>query len=69
MYFWTADQHYAHKNCIKYCNRPFSSVEEMDEELINRHNSVVGDNDIVIHVEIFPLYEIQRLSILSMWID
>lgn len=54
-YFFTSDEHYGHANILKYCNRPFASVEEMDDTLINNHNSVVGDNDIVIHVGDFTL--------------
>lgn len=45
--FWTADQHYGHANIIKFCNRPFSSVDEMNTELTRRHNEVVGEQDIV----------------------
>ena len=55
MYFFTADEHYGHKNIIKFCNRSFSSTEEMDEILIERHNSVVRENDIVIHAGDFTL--------------
>ena len=55
MYFFTADEHYGHQNIIKYTNRPFTSVEEMDEEIIKRHNEVVGKTDIVIHAGDFSL--------------
>jgi calcineurin-like phosphoesterase family protein len=39
--FITADEHYGHKNIITFCNRPFSSTEEMRETLIERHNKKV----------------------------
>ena len=55
MYFFTADEHYGHVNIIRYCGRPFSSVEEMDQELIKRHNAVVGPEDTVIHAGDFTL--------------
>lgn len=45
--FWTADQHYGHANIIKFCNRPFSSVDEMNAEMTRRHNEVVSKQDIV----------------------
>ena len=37
--------HFGHENVIRYCNRPYSSAEEMDETLITNYNSVVGNND------------------------
>jgi len=49
MFFYTADEHFGHRNIIQYCDRPFSSVEEMDREIIRRHNEVVKDGDTVIH--------------------
>jgi calcineurin-like phosphoesterase family protein len=49
-YFWTADTHFNHKNILKYCNRPFSSIQEMDEEIIKRWNSKVEKSDIVFHL-------------------
>jgi calcineurin-like phosphoesterase family protein len=49
MYWFTADEHYGHANIIKYCNRPFKSVEEMDLHIMFLHNEMVGKNDVVIH--------------------
>lgn len=46
--WFTADQHFGHKNIIAYCNRPFKDVEEMDEELVRRWNEAVADEDQVI---------------------
>ncbi len=40
---------------VKNCNRPFADVSEMDAELIQRHNELVGKNDIVIHAGDFCL--------------
>ena len=55
MIFFTADQHFGHENIIEYCNRPFSSVEEMDEEMIRRWNEKVGKDDTVFHLGDFTL--------------
>ncbi len=53
--FFSADHHFGHNNIIKYCNRPFASTEEMNEELVKRWNSVVGINDIVHYLGDFSL--------------
>lgn len=44
-----------HKNIINYCNRPFSSVEEMNNTLIKNWNSVVNKHDKVIVAGDFAL--------------
>ena len=62
MYWFTADEHYGHYNIIKYCERPFKTVEEMDETLIANHNEVVQKTDIVIHVGDFTLVKKDRAS-------
>lgn len=56
MYYFTADQHYGHKRIIEYCKRPFDSVDDMDEYMINEHNKVVKPSDIVINIGDFSLY-------------
>lgn len=43
----SADHHFGHENIIKYCARPFGDVSEMDQELVSRHNEVVGQDDLV----------------------
>ena len=47
MIYFTADTHFSHTNIIKYCDRPFSSAEEMDEVLIKNWNDTVTKNDTV----------------------
>ena len=48
--FFTSDEHYGHANIIKFCNRPFVSVEAMTEKLIENHNAVVRDGDFTFHL-------------------
>jgi len=47
--FFTADEHLSHDNIRRYCNRPFTSVEEMNETIINNFNSVVPTGSITFH--------------------
>lgn len=49
MYWFTSDEHYGHSPIIKYNNRPFANVDEMDQHLIDNFNSVVSPEDITVH--------------------
>lgn len=50
MIWFTADEHFGHKNIITFCKRPFAHVDEMRDTLISNFNSVVGKNDETWHV-------------------
>lgn len=45
--WFTSDLHFFHKNILKYCGRPFSDVEGMNDGLVKNWNSVVLGEDIV----------------------
>jgi len=62
MYFFTADEHYGHYKVIEYCNRPFTSVEQMDSELITRFNAKVSASDITVHIGDFSLLRWKRVQ-------
>jgi len=49
-YWFTADMHLNHEEIIKFCNRPFKSVEEMNKRLIANWNARVKKDDIVFHL-------------------
>ena len=42
---YISDLHFGHVNVIKFDNRPFSDVEEMDREMARRWNEVVDKDD------------------------
>lgn len=48
--FYISDLHLGHANIILYDNRPFKSIDEMDEKLIENWNAVVTDEDVVYHI-------------------
>jgi len=43
--WFTSDLHLGHANIIRFCLRPYISVEEMDRALIAGWNAVVGPDD------------------------
>ena len=45
MKYYTSDLHLNHRNILLYENRPFRSVEEMNEALIENWNRCVKQND------------------------
>ena len=47
MIYYTSDLHLCHENIIRLCNRPYKTIEEMNEDLINRWNKKVKPNDVV----------------------
>lgn len=51
----TSDLHFWHANIIKFCNRPFATVEEMNEVLISNWNAVVQPEDTVYVVGDFSM--------------
>ena len=53
--FFTSDTHFYHGNIIRFCNRPFKSVEMMNETIISNWNNTVGQDDIVFHLGDFCL--------------
>ena len=53
--WFISDLHFAHKNIIKYCSRPFDNVNQMNEILIQNWNKKIGVEDRVFVLGDFAL--------------
>lgn len=60
MIYFTSDLHFGHKNIIKLCKEPFSSIEERDALIIKNWNSVVTDEDFVYVLGDISWYSTER---------
>jgi calcineurin-like phosphoesterase family protein len=58
--FFTADQHFGHARMLEF--RPFQTTDEMDRFLIDAHNAVVRDNDIVWMLGDFSAHQDSRTA-------
>lgn len=47
MIWFTSDLHFGHESIIRYCNRPFKTLENMHESLIHNWNSRVKESDTI----------------------
>lgn len=53
--YFTSDTHFGHANIIKFCNRPYKTLDEMHESLIHNWNARVDSQDHVYHLGDFAL--------------
>lgn len=56
--WFTSDIHFSHKNIIRYSNRPFASVDDMNDSIINNINARVSRDDILYHLGDFSFCDI-----------
>lgn len=47
MIYFTADTHFGHANILRFCDRPFATIQEMDAAMIQKWNAKVHNNDTV----------------------
>jgi calcineurin-like phosphoesterase family protein len=66
--WFTADSHFGHTSIIRFCDRPFADVTEMNETLISNWNECVRPGDTIYHLGDFahrcgdPLRVFRRLN-------
>lgn len=45
--FFFADPHFDHANIIKYCDRPFKNIEEMNTTILNNYKATINPDSLV----------------------
>lgn len=45
--WFTSDQHFCHTNVMRFCNRPWGDIKDMNKALTDNWNEVVGEKDVV----------------------
>lgn len=50
MVFFTSDTHFGHQNIIRFCDRPWATIAEHDQALIENWNATVPEDGIVFHL-------------------
>lgn len=54
--FWAAsDTHFFHEKVIEYTNRPFDTIEEMNNKIIENWNRVISPEDTIYHLGDFAM--------------
>ena len=48
MIYFSSDYHIGDGKIIDYCKRPFKDVEEMNNTIIENHNRIVNDDDVIV---------------------
>jgi calcineurin-like phosphoesterase family protein len=63
--WFVSDMHFGHTNIIAYCNRPFNSVEEMDQALVENWNKAVKPTDVVWHLGDWAFHNYEHIGQLN----
>jgi calcineurin-like phosphoesterase family protein len=59
--FFCSDTHFGHSRIIKYSNRPYTDVEEMNEKMRAEWNALVKPGDNVYHLGDFAFMPFEKL--------
>lgn len=61
--YFTSDTHFGHANILKYCNRPFKDIADMNTRMIQMWNERVKPDDTVYHLGDFAMGQKQNIYI------
>ena len=67
MIWFSADFHLSHKNIIKYCNRPFRNIEEMDYAILENLKSKTKPKDILYYLGDLTFHESVAVEFFEMF--
>jgi calcineurin-like phosphoesterase family protein len=60
--FFTSDTHFDDEYSLRYFNRPFQNVDEMNVTLVEKWNRVVSENDTIYHLGDFTLDNVSHFT-------
>ena len=60
--WFTSDTHFSHTNIIRYTGRPFETVEEMNQKLIENWNACITSDDTVFFLGDFGIGSVEHLA-------
>ena len=60
----TSDTHFAHRNSMRYCGRPFLTVERCDNAMIKNWNAIVKPEDTIYHLGDVAMHTVPMKRIL-----
>lgn len=60
MIYFTSDTHFNQERTLRLSKRPFKTIDEMNEKLIENWNKTVGEDDIVYHLGDFGDYNFAK---------
>lgn len=69
MIWFTADWHLGHHNIIKYANRPFQDVREMNNLILKNYKEMVQEDDDVYFLGDLTLCNRDQKSRIEKWIN
>lgn len=62
MLWFTADLHLGHENIIKFSKRPYQSVDEMDQALLDNWNECVKETDDIVVIGDLAFFQASNLK-------